>query len=98
MLRSHKKSHYRHLLFKCANCSFESKQYQALQEHLQIEGHEAFIDENIEEFLKEYASGSMTTSSGSQQYISTTVALPIDVVRINDNGEEQHASTAIEET
>ena len=59
MLRSHKKSHYRHLLFKCANCSFESKQYQALQEHLQIEGHEPFIDENIEEFLKEYANGSM---------------------------------------
>jgi hypothetical protein len=65
MLRSHKKSHYRHLLFKCANCSFESKQYQALQEHLQIEGHDALIDENIEEFLKEYANGNMT-SSGNQ--------------------------------
>lgn len=63
MLRSHKKSHYRHLLFKCANCSFESKQYQALQEHLQIEGHEPFIDENIEEFLKEYANGNMSTTS-----------------------------------
>ena len=59
MLRSHKKSHYRHLLFKCSNCSFESKQYQALQEHLQIEGHEPFVDENIEEFLKEYSNGNL---------------------------------------
>jgi len=57
MLRSHKKSHYRHLLFKCSNCSFESKQYQALQEHLQIEGHDAYVDENMEEFLKEYSNG-----------------------------------------
>jgi hypothetical protein len=51
MLRSHKKSHFRHLLFKCLNCSFESKQYQALQEHLQIEGHEPYLDDNIEEFI-----------------------------------------------
>lgn len=55
MLRSHKKSHFRHLLFKCANCSFESKQYHALQEHLQIEGHEIHLDENVEEFLREYS-------------------------------------------
>ncbi len=61
MLRSHKKSHFRHLLFKCLNCSFESKQYQALQEHLQIEGHEAYLDENIEEFLKEYSNGNLTS-------------------------------------
>lgn len=61
MLRSHKKSHYRHLLFKCLNCSFESKQYPALQEHLQIEGHEPYLDENIEEFLKEYSSGNLST-------------------------------------
>jgi hypothetical protein len=59
MLRSHKKSHFRHLLFKCANCSFESKQYQALQEHLQIEGHEPYLDESIEEFLKEYSNGNL---------------------------------------
>ena len=55
MLRSHKKSHFRHLLFKCSNCSFESKQYHALQEHLQIEGHEIQLDENVEEFLREYS-------------------------------------------
>lgn len=61
MLRSHKKSHYRHLLFKCLNCSFESKQYQTLQEHLQIEGHEPYVDENIEEFLKEYSNGNLTS-------------------------------------
>ena len=61
MLRSHKKSHFRHLLFKCSNCSFESKQYQTLQEHLQIEGHEPFLDENIEEFLKEYSNGNLTS-------------------------------------
>ena len=55
MLRSHKKSHFRHLLFKCSNCSFESKQYHTLQEHLQTEGHEVQLDDNVEEFLKEYA-------------------------------------------
>ena len=65
MLRSHKKSHYRHLLFKCSNCSFESKQYQALQEHLQIEGHEPFVDENIEEFLKEYANGNLNNNNNN---------------------------------
>lgn len=65
MLRSHKKSHYRHLLFKCSNCSFESKQYQALQEHLQIEGHEPFVDENIEEFLKEYANGNINNNNNN---------------------------------
>jgi len=65
MLRSHKKSHYRHLLFKCLNCSFESKQYQGLQEHLQIEGHEPYVDENIEEFLKEYANGNINNSTNS---------------------------------
>lgn len=65
MLRSHKKSHYRHLLFKCSNCSFESKQYQALQEHLQIEGHEPYVDENIEEFLKEYANGNLNNYNSS---------------------------------
>ncbi|CAF1028284.1 unnamed protein product [Adineta steineri] len=61
MLRSHKKSHFRHLLFKCSSCSFESKQYQTLQEHLQIEGHEPYLDENIEEFLKEYSNGNLTS-------------------------------------
>ncbi|UJR31053.1 hypothetical protein I4U23_018563 [Adineta vaga] len=65
MLRSHKKSHYRHLLFKCSNCSFESKQYQALQEHLQIEGHEPYVDENIEEFLKEYSNGIISNNTNS---------------------------------
>ncbi|CAF1054484.1 unnamed protein product [Rotaria sp. Silwood1] len=65
MLRSHKKSHYRHLLFKCSNCSFESKQYQALQEHLQIEGHEPYVDENIEEFLKEYSNGNINNNPTS---------------------------------
>ncbi|CAF3764315.1 unnamed protein product [Adineta steineri] len=65
MLRSHKKSHYRHLLFKCSNCSFESKQYQALQEHLQIEGHEPYVDENIEEFLKEYSNGIINNNTNS---------------------------------
>jgi len=65
MLRSHKKSHYRHLLFKCSNCSFESKQYQALQEHLQIEGHEPYVDENIEEFLKEYSNGNMNNPTNN---------------------------------
>lgn len=61
MLRSHKKSHFRHLLFKCSNCSFESKQYHSLQEHVQIEGHQPHLDESIEEFLKEYSSGSLTS-------------------------------------
>ncbi|CAF1171727.1 unnamed protein product [Rotaria sordida] len=65
MLRSHKKSHYRHLLFKCSNCSFESKQYQALQEHLQIEGHEPYVDENIEEFLKEYSNGNINNTTNN---------------------------------
>ncbi|CAF3197045.1 unnamed protein product [Rotaria sp. Silwood2] len=65
MLRSHKKSHYRHLLFKCSNCSFESKQYQALQEHLQIEGHEPYVDENIEEFLKEYSNGNINSTTNN---------------------------------
>ena len=65
MLRSHKKSHYRHLLFKCSNCSFESKQYQALQEHLQIEGHEPYVDDNIEEFLKEYSNGNMNNAANN---------------------------------
>ncbi|CAF4764226.1 unnamed protein product, partial [Rotaria socialis] len=55
----------RHLLFKCSNCSFESKQYQALQEHLQIEGHEPYVDENIEEFLKEYANGNMNNPTNN---------------------------------
>jgi hypothetical protein len=63
MLRSHKKSHFRHLLFKCSNCSFESKQYHALQEHLQIEGHELHLDESIEEFLREYSYSSNPTHS-----------------------------------
>ncbi|CAF1294780.1 unnamed protein product [Rotaria sordida] len=74
MLRSHKKSHYRHLIFKCLNCSFESKQYQTLQEHLQIEGHEPFLDENIEEFLKEYSNGNLTslnTTNNSNSSSST---------------------------
>jgi hypothetical protein len=82
MLRSHKKSHYRHLLFKCSNCSFESKQYQALQEHLQIEGHEPFVDENIEEFLKEYSNGNLNnpinnnTNSNSPPPSTTTGSTP----------------------
>jgi hunchback-like protein len=71
MLRSHKKSHYRHLLFKCSNCSFESKQYQALQEHLQIEGHEPYVDENIEEFLKEYSNGNLNHMNSSSPPPST---------------------------
>lgn len=76
MLRSHKKSHYRHLLFKCSNCSFESKQYPALQEHLQIEGHEPFVDENIEEFLKEYSNGIISnTMSSSSPPPSMTASL-----------------------
>jgi hypothetical protein len=57
MLRSHKKSHFRHLIFHCSNCSFESKEYSTLQEHLQIEGHEIYLDDNIEEFLREYSQG-----------------------------------------
>jgi hypothetical protein len=76
MLRSHKKSHYRHLLFKCSNCSFESKQYQALQEHLQIEGHEPYLDETIEEFLKEYSNGNLsslnTTNNNNSNSSSST--------------------------
>ncbi|CAF4193756.1 unnamed protein product, partial [Rotaria magnacalcarata] len=72
MLRSHKKSHYRHLLFKCSNCSFESKQYQALQEHLQIEGHEPYVDENIEEFLKEYANGNMNNPTNNNNPTSNS--------------------------
>ncbi|CAF0903919.1 unnamed protein product [Adineta ricciae] len=75
MLRSHKKSHFRHLLFKCSNCSFESKQYQALQEHLQTEGHEAYVDENIEEFLKEYSSGNLSSlnlTSNNSNVLSST--------------------------
>ena len=71
MLRSHKKSHYRHLLFKCSNCSFESKQYQALQEHLQIEGHEPYVDENIEEFLKEYSNGNLNNINSNSPPPST---------------------------
>jgi hypothetical protein len=71
MLRSHKKSHYRHLLFKCSNCSFESKQYQALQEHLQIEGHEPYVDENIEEFLKEYSNGNLNNTNSNSPPPST---------------------------
>lgn len=78
MLRSHKKSHYRHLLFKCSNCSFESKQYQALQEHLQIEGHEPYVDENIEEFLKEYANGNINnpTNANTANPASNSPPLP----------------------
>ncbi|CAF1516302.1 unnamed protein product, partial [Adineta ricciae] len=74
MLRSHKKSHYRHLLFKCSNCSFESKQYQILQEHLQIEGHEPYVDENIEEFLKEYSNGIMNNNTNSNSPPPTMTA------------------------
>jgi hypothetical protein len=72
MLRSHKKSHFRHLLFKCLNCSFESKQYQALQEHLQIEGHEPYLDDNIEEFLKEYANGNLPNNNNSNSPTTNT--------------------------
>ena len=74
MLRSHKKSHFRHLLFKCLNCSFESKQYQALQEHLQIEGHEPYIDETIEEFLKEYSSGNLSSLNTTNNNNSNSTA------------------------
>jgi hypothetical protein len=84
MLRSHKKSHFRHLLFKCSNCSFESKQYQTLQEHLQIEGHEPYLDENIEEFLKEYSNGNLTslnlTNNNSNLSSSTP---PISIQKTN---------------
>ncbi|CAF3372408.1 unnamed protein product [Rotaria sp. Silwood1] len=89
MLRSHKKSHFRHLIFKCLNCSFESKQYQALQEHLQIEGHEPFLDENIEEFLKEYSSGNLTslntTNNNSNSSSSTppTLVPPTSIQKTN---------------
>ncbi|CAF3468523.1 unnamed protein product [Rotaria socialis] len=90
MLRSHKKSHFRHLLFKCLNCSFESKQYQALQEHLQTEGHEPFLDENIEEFLKEYSSGNLTsltaTNNNSNSSSSTPPTLvPTPSIQKNNN-------------
>ena len=92
MLRSHKKSHYRHLLFKCSNCSFESKQYQALQEHLQIEGHEPYVDENIEEFLKEYSNGNLnhvnssspppsTQKASKKRKTAPTIATPVVVKR-----------------
>lgn len=73
MLRSHKKSHFRHLLFKCANCSFESKQYHLLQEHLQIEGHQVYLDEHIEEFLKEYSNGNLSTNINSNPPSQTTL-------------------------
>ena len=33
-----------------------------------------------------------------QQYLSTTVALPVDIVSLGDNREAQHASTSVEET
>ncbi|CAF1286063.1 unnamed protein product [Rotaria magnacalcarata] len=80
MLRSHKKSHFRHLLFKCLNCSFESKQYQALQEHLQIEGHEPFLDENIEEFLKEYSSGNLTSLTATNNNSNSSSSTPPTLV------------------
>lgn len=80
MLRSHKKSHFRHLLFKCLNCSFESKQYQALQEHLQIEGHEPFLDENIEEFLKEYSSGNLTSLNTTNPNSNSSSSTPPTLV------------------
>lgn len=56
MLRSHKKSHYRHLLFKCADCSFESKDFSTIEEHLQIEGHQLHRDFQVDEFLQEHFS------------------------------------------
>ncbi|CAF3968034.1 unnamed protein product [Rotaria sp. Silwood2] len=80
MLRSHKKSHFRHLIFKCLNCSFESKQYQALQEHLQIEGHEPFLDENIEEFLKEYSSGNLTSLNTTNNNSNSSSSTPPTLV------------------
>jgi hypothetical protein len=80
MLRSHKKSHFRHLLFKCLNCSFESKQYQTLQEHLQIEGHEPYLDENIEEFLKEYSNGNLTSLNTTNNNSNSSSSTPPTLV------------------
>ena len=90
MLRSHKKSHYRHLLFKCANCSFESKQYQALQEHLQIEGHEAYVDENIEEFLKEYANGTIPSNNSASNHNSSHSPPPSSTAATNASTPKNH--------
>ena len=80
MLRSHKKSHFRHLLFKCSNCSFESRQYPALQEHLQIEGHEPFLDDNIEEFLKEYSNGNLTLLSTTNHNSNSSLSTPLTFI------------------
>lgn len=81
MLRSHKKSHFRHLLFKCLNCSFESKQYHLLQEHLQIEGHQAYLDEHIEEFLKEYSNGNLTSLNSTINNSNPPSLAPLPIVQ-----------------
>ncbi len=103
MLRSHKKSHFRHLLFKCSNCSFESKQYQALQEHLQIEGHEPYLDENIEEFLKEYSNGNLTslntTTNNSNSSSSTPPTLvPTSTQKTNSRSSRSKKRKSISNT
>jgi len=94
MLRSHKKSHFRHLLFKCLNCSFESKQYQALQEHLQIEEHEPYLDENIEEFLKEYSNGNLTSLNPINHNSNSSSSTPPTLVPISIQKTNNRLSTS----
>ncbi|CAF5012328.1 unnamed protein product, partial [Rotaria socialis] len=54
--------------------------YQALQEHLQIEGHEPFLDENIEEFLKEYSSGNLTSLTATNNNSNSSSSTPPTLV------------------
>ena len=93
MLRSHKKSHFRHLLFKCSNCSFESKQYHTLQEHLQTEGHEVQLDDNVEEFLKEYANGTLPTNAAPQN--SNSIASKVTTRQANSKKRKVSTTTSI---
>ena len=93
MLRSHKKSHFRHLLFKCSNCAFESKQYHTLQDHLQTEGHEVQLDDNVEEFLKEYANGTLPTNTVPQN--SNSVSSKASTRQTNSKKRKVSTTTSI---